>query len=234
MNAGRTQGSAYQLVSFDLDGTLIDTAGEICEAANRTLESHGIPRRPEVEITHLIGAGTRELMLRLLARCQAEHPELLQSLSTEVVIGSFDAHYADTTGTLARPYPGAVDALQRLRAAGLRLACVTNKEFRHAMRVLEAVGMHQSFDLVIGGDSLPEKKPHASVLQHVATVLGTTTGHTAHVGDSATDVLAARNSGVAAWAVPYGYNSGRPISEAGPDRVFASLDQVADHVLAVS
>jgi phosphoglycolate phosphatase len=223
---------AYDLISFDLDGTLIDTAGEIAEAANRTLESHGIARRPPAEITLLIGAGTRELMLQLLARCFAERPQLAQSVRPEAVLASLERHYAATTGTSALPYEGCRDALAALRSAGVRLACVTNKEHRHARRVLEVTQLADAFDLVIGGDSLPEKKPHPSVLRHAAAALGAAPDRTAHVGDSVTDVAAARNAGVAAWAVPYGYNAGVPIADARPDRLFHSLREVATHVLA--
>ncbi len=223
---------AFDLVSFDLDGTLVDTAGEIAEAANRALESHGIARRPSAEITLLIGAGLHELMRRLLARCLLERPELARTVTFDAVLATLDSHCVATTGTLARPYAGCEAALTRLRLAGLKLACVTNKELRHARRVLEVTRIGGYFDLVIGGDSLAEKKPHASVLQHVAAVLGVSLLRTAHVGDSATDVAAARNAGVAAWAVPYGYNAGLPIESANPDRVFSSLSAVARHVLA--
>ena len=221
----------YQLVCFDLDGTLVDTASEIAEAANCALAAHGIPRRPVAEITMLIGAGTRELMLKLLAQCYLADPALASRTRVEDVLASMDEHYAITTGTSAVPYGGCCDALRRLRAAGVHLACVTNKELRHAIRVLKATGLDSYFELVIGGDSLPEKKPHASVLQHVARSIGVSTQRTAHIGDSAIDVAAARNAGVAAWAVPYGYNAGVPISDAAPDRIFASLSQAADLVL---
>lgn len=221
----------YDLVCFDLDGTLVDTASEIGEAANRALASHGIPGRPLADITLLIGAGTRDLMLKLLAQCYLADPALASRTRVEDVLASMDEHYAITTGTSAVPYDGCRDALRRLRADGVRLACVTNKELRHAKRVLKATRLDSYFELVIGGDSLSEKKPHASVLQHVAHAIGVSTRHTAHIGDSAIDVAAARNAGVAAWAVPYGYNAGVPITDAAPDRIFASLAQVADLVL---
>jgi phosphoglycolate phosphatase len=144
-----------------------------------------------------------------------------------------DRHYAVTTGSSARPYGGCDQVLADLRQAGIRLACVTNKEIRHAVRVLQVTGLAGYFDLVIGGDSLPEKKPHASVLRHVARTLEVGLVQCAHLGDSETDVAAARNAGVAAWAVPYGYNAGRPIADAQPDLLFDDLPSVSRHVLGL-
>ncbi len=216
---------ALELVSFDLDGTLVDTAGEIAEAANRAIADFGLPRQPVDELTRLIGHGAHALMRQLLARLGA-------ALDADIVLAAFERHYLDTTGTLGQPYPGCAPALQRLREAGVRLACVTNKETRLAAALLRHHGLTSAFELLIGGDSLPQRKPHPSVLRHVAQALGVPLAAMAHVGDSAIDVQAARQAGVAAWAVPWGYNGGRPIEEAGPDLVFASLPAVADHVLA--
>jgi phosphoglycolate phosphatase len=221
---------SYDLVSFDLDGTLVDTAAEIAEAANRTLASHGIARRPVEEITLLIGGGARHLMTQLLARCCLEDTTLPARVRTEDVLVSMDEHYQATTGTSAKPYIGCLQTLSELKSAGVRLACVTNKEIGHARRVLKATQLEAWFDLVIGGDSLPQKKPHGDVLRHVARTLGVPTARMAHVGDSSIDVAAARNAGVAAWAVPYGYNAGVPIADSRPDHLFENLTQVADHV----
>ena len=217
-----------EVVSFDLDGTLVDTAAEIAEAVNRTLPEFGIAARPLAEIERLIGAGAHELMRQLL---RAIAPSLAPDLP--VLLARFDQHYAETAGTLGQPYPGCLVSLQRLREDGVRLACVTNKEGRHAHRVLAVTGLADCFEVVIGGDTLPWKKPDARVLQHLLNDFRCAPGQAAHVGDSSTDILAARHAGVADWAVPWGYNAGEPIASAAPSRIFDSLPQIAEHVLAL-
>ena len=220
----------HDLITFDLDGTLVDTAAEIAEAANRALEAHGLARRPPAEIVLLIGAGAHSLVRELLLRCAAEdmHGAVVP---TEAVLETFEHGYADIAGTLSAPYPSCVVALTRLRAAGLNLACVTNKELRHARAVLRKTGLEDFFETIVGGDSFEHKKPHPSVLRRVAADLGIGLQRVAHVGDSAIDVAAARNAGVAAWAVPYGYNAGTPVAECNPDRMFDDLAHVADYLL---
>lgn len=224
----------YSVISFDLDGTLVDTADEIAEAANRTLAEFGVARQPVALISGFIGAGTRQMMLRLLAHVLLERPALADRLPTDKVLERLDVHYGVTAGSTGRPYPGADATLCRLRDAGVRLACLTNKEKRFAKRVLEATRLRVHFDLVVGGDSLPQRKPHASTMDHVLQVLAGERHRAAHVGDSRIDVETARNAGVAAWAVPWGYNGGEPIAAASPHCVFASLAQIADHVIAAN
>lgn len=218
------------VISFDLDGTLVDTAGEIAEAANLALADFGVEAQPLPLIARFIGAGTRTMMLRTLAHVLLERPHLADAMHPDRVLERLEHHYAITAGTRGRPYPGCEDTLRELRQRGVRLACLTNKEERFALRVLGATGLRAYFDIVVGGDTLPVKKPDRATVFHVLGALGGERDRAAHVGDSRTDVETARNAGIAAWAVPYGYNGGEPIARCGPHRIFETLPEVAAHV----
>jgi len=224
----------YTHLSFDLDGTLVDTAAEIAEAVNDTLAEFGVAPRPVEEITMLIGGGAHELMRRLVERVQGERPAGSAPLPIDDVLARLDDHYEQTAGTTGLPYADCVDSLRRLRVAGLRLVCLTNKEERFARRVLQQTRLDGYFELLIGGDTLAQKKPHAAVIEHVLQRLGGRAEQFAHIGDSRTDVETARNASVAAWAVPYGYNAGEPIAAAQPDVLFANLADIVRHVIAAN
>lgn len=223
---------APRLISFDLDGTLVDTASAIAVAANDTLRHFNLPARDEAEVRDLIGDGSRALMLQLLARICLAQPAHADMLQADAVLAQFQQRLIDTLGSQATPYPGVPEALATLKAHGVLLACVSNKEALLARQLLRATGLEALFTLVIGGDTLPEKKPHASVLRHVLRTLHCEPEQAAHVGDSATDVAAARNAGLSAWAVAYGYNAGRPIAESRPDRLFNDLTHLVAHVMS--
>jgi phosphoglycolate phosphatase len=221
----------FRLISFDLDGTLVDTAAEIAEAANDALVDAGLPQRGIGEVAALVGGGTRDLMTRLLAQAAGIPPKEVAPPRIEAALDDFKRHYARIAGSSARPYEGCAGAMKALRDRGVHLACITNKDEGFAATILRTTGLAGFFELLIGGDTLPHMKPHAGVIRHAIDHFGLDAQSTAHVGDSRTDVLAARNAGVAAWGVPWGYNAGEAIEAAMPDRVFVSLPELADHVL---
>lgn len=224
----------YSVISFDLDGTLVDTAGEIAEAANRTLLEFGVPRQDEALIRGFIGHGARHMMLRLLAHVLLQHPEKAGSLRPDNVLARLDAHYGATAGSQARPYAGCRETLRALRDSGVRVACLTNKEHRFATVVIQRCGLADCLDYVLGGDLAPQRKPDPAGLHHVLAVLGGQPHRAAHVGDSRTDVETARAAGTDAWAVPWGYNGDERIADARPHRLFDSLPEIAEHVLAAN
>ncbi|MCK6425149.1 MAG: HAD-IA family hydrolase [Burkholderiaceae bacterium] len=224
----------YSVISFDLDGTLVDTGAEIATAVNRTLAEFGLPPQPEATIFGFIGAGTRTTLQRTLDHL-CERDGICVNERCRAAMGPrLDAHYGDLAGTIAQPYPGALAALHALRLGGVRLACLTNKEHAHALKVLQGTGLLAAFDFVAGGDRLPHAKPHPQALQHVLDALGGEAGRAAHVGDSATDVEAARAAGAEAWFVPWGYTGGRRDAGREAHRHFTGLPEVADFVLAAN
>lgn len=221
----------YDLLTFDLDGTLVDTASEIAEAANRALVDAGFAPRSIEDVTVRVGHGTRNLMTRLLAEARAQAVEAQDRADVDRVLERFRVHYAEVAGSSARVYDGWPEVLAAFQRAGIALACVTNKDAGFSATILEATGLAPYFGLLIGGDTLPRLKPDASVLRHALSHFGASAKRTAHVGDSGTDVQAARNAGVAAWVVPWGYNAGEPIETTRPDLVFESTAQLMHHVL---
>lgn len=222
----------FRLISIDLDGTLVDTADEIVEAANRTLEDCGLPRQPAATVTRLIGAGTHSLMRRLVEQVLAANGREPGSLPLQQVLARLDVNYAATAGTTAKPYPGVPAALQQLKDAGHRLVCLTNKEERFARQVLQATQLDGYFERLIGGDTLDVRKPDPAVVAHVLAEFGEDASAMAHIGDSSVDVETGLNAGIASWAVPYGYNAGSPIAASRPQRIFDSLSEMAAYVLA--
>ena len=211
-----------RLVVFDLDGTLIDTAGEIADAVNLTLSFFGMAQVDEQRVRQWIGHGTGWLMKQAWQQQRAinsddEWAEVMQK---------FVKFYHETAGRRSAPYPFVIETLHKLKELGIGCAILTNKEERFTARVLDAHGMRDYFDLVISGDSLPTKKPDPSGLQHCVTELGASFGSTLFVGDSEIDIATARAAGIVCWAVPYGYNMGRPIADCQPDRLVEDIRPV--------
>lgn len=218
----------FDLVLFDLDGTLIDTAPEIADAVNALLVEQRLPCVDDKLARDWIGHGTRELLRAALAaslRTASIAPERAPAL--DALMPSFGRHYLAHCGRRSRVFADVEQTLDALRHAGVRTAVVTNKEERYAYAVLDAHRLRDYLDLVICGDTLAAKKPDPLPVTHCMQRFHVAPERTLLVGDSEIDVATARAAGIRVWAVPYGYNRGRPIAAAGADRIIDSIAAVA-------
>ena len=212
----------YDLVMFDLDGTLIETAPEICDATNDTLRHFDLPEVTQQQVNDWIGHGTRELLIQALAYSRKSSVEAVRASDTLVLnLAEFDKHYQNRCGTRSHLYPQVRETLIALRERGVKLAVVTNKEGRYTATVLNAHQLAPLLDCVVSGDTLPTKKPNPAGIESCLAQFGVPRERALFVGDSSIDVATARNAGVAVWALPYGYNMGQSIEACAPDRVIA-------------
>ncbi len=207
---------------YDLDGTLIDTAGEIAMAVNATLNQYGHNTVSEAQVTSWIGNGTVWLMRQ--AWPNKNDIELTDTWKT--VMESFMQHYKNVVGTMSKPYPAVIETLSKLKDQRIKQAVVTNKEQPYTSKILAQHNMQDFFDVVVAGNTLPVKKPNPAVIAHCLDSLNESKQNSLFVGDSEIDMATAKSAGVAFWAVPYGYNAGRDIATANPDRLIHRLDEV--------
>ena len=191
----------YSLVVFDLDGTLIDTASDIAEAVNRTLVDWSLPRQEEAVIRGWIGDGARALVASAFTHAG-------KAIDLDKVMPGFMVHYADCLLLYPRVYPGVVETLQALRESNIAVAICTNKPERFVRPLLDALRLGEYFECIVGGDTLPERKPSAVPLLHVVDHFGLQPMQCLMVGDSATDLQTAQAAMMPMALVSYGYLRG--------------------------
>lgn len=208
-------------VLLDLDGTLLDTAPDLLEAANGMLRELGRAEVSIAEVRAYVGRGIPNLVKRLLAgRLDAADdpaPPPAEALA------SFRRHYAESNGRSAVPYPGVVEGLEALTAIGLPLACITNKAETFTRPLLERTGLARHFRVVVSGDTLPRAKPDPMPLIWVCGHFDLKPGDMLMIGDSVNDAKAARAAGCPVFIVPYGYNEGHDVRKLDCDAIVASL-----------
>ncbi|MDZ4188683.1 MAG: HAD family hydrolase [Hydrogenophaga sp.] len=225
----------YDLILFDLDGTLIETAPEIADAVNDTLTRFQLPHVTQQQVNDWIGHGTRELLIQALAFVGNTSADLVRhSDSFKLIEAEFGKFYQRRCGTRSHLYPHVRETLHALRAAGVKLVVMTNKEGRYTQTVLDAHQMAPLFDLVISGDTLPVKKPNPAGIDHCLERFGVARERALFVGDSSIDVATARNGGLTVWALPYGYNMGDPIEACHPDRVIPDFSALTIQLSATA
>lgn len=205
---------------IDLDGTLVDTQGDFVAALGLTLTELGLPVVDRAFVGRTVGKGSEHLLCTTLVHVGGD-PALY-----EPAWAAYQRHYLAINGSHSDVYPGVVEGLQRLRAAGLRLACLTNKPTAFARPLLAAKGLDGHFEVVFGGDAFARKKPDPLPLLETCKALGTAPERTLMVGDSSNDAQAARAAGCPVVLVTYGYNHGEPVQGVDADGYLARIDQL--------
>lgn len=214
---------------FDLDGTLIETAPDLTHALNHALRAAGRPPLPQEVVRTLIGDGARMLLSRgLMQQEVAPTPEEIARWLPVLL-----EHYGDHIADESRPFAGCVETLRQFREAGIRLAVCTNKTAALTERLLGALGVRDLFDAVLGGDSLPVRKPHPGHIEGTLEALGVTASRAAMIGDSNNDVRAARAAGVPVVVVSFGYTA-TPAAELGADAVIDSYQALPGALAALA
>ncbi|CAK0761628.1 Phosphoglycolate phosphatase [Gammaproteobacteria bacterium] len=209
-----------QLILIDLDGTLVDSVPDLAFCVDAMLERLGRPPEGEARVRLWVGNGVERLVRRaLIGQLEGEPSE--EDFQTALPL--FEAFYAAHTCRDSRLYPGVRSGLETLAQCGYRLACVTNKAARYTIPLLETLGIAPFFELIVAGDALPRQKPDPLPLLHAARHFGVEPSESLMVGDSISDVQAARAAGFAIVCVSYGYNHGKNIRTAQPDGVIDSL-----------
>ena len=220
----RLQGSfvlTATTIVFDLDGTLIDTAPDLVESLNHTIAARDLPPVGYEDLTHLVGQGARVMIQRAFALRGAP----LADDEIPALLDRFIDHYEAGMPGKSLPYPGLVDALDRLRAAGFRMAVCTNKMERLALPLIERLDLTGYFDAIAGGDTFAFRKPDPAHILATVERAGGTPDKVLMIGDSINDILAARNGNIPSIAVPFGY-SDMPVEDLGASYVIGHFDEL--------
>jgi len=210
---------AVQAIVIDLDGTLLNTAPELSEAANRMLRDMDYAPVSQELLASYIGNGISWLVKRALTGDMHATPD---AALYDHALPIFEKHYTELL-LESKVFEGVIEGLDEMRAAGFRLGCITNKVERYTTPLLAGVGLAKYFEIVLAGDTLPEKKPHPMPLLHAAKFFGVPIEQLLLIGDSLNDTLAARAAGCPVFCVPYGYNHGEPVETLDLDAVIANL-----------
>ena len=212
------------VILLDLDGTLLHTAPELAESANRMLRDMGRPAVSQDLLMSYIGNGISWLVKRALTGDMHAEPD---TALYEKALPIFERHYAELL-LQSKPFDRVIEGLEAMKQAGFRLGCITNKLAHHTEPLLKGLGLAKYFDIVLSGDSLPEKKPHPLPLLHAANFFGVPAQQVLLIGDSLNDTVAARAAGCPVMCVPYGYNHGKPVDGLDLDAVIANLPAVLE------
>ncbi len=210
----------FDIIGFDLDGTLVDTSGDLCAAVNHVLDSVGrTPIAPE-QVKKYIGGGAKLMLEQGLIATGGIPDDDFRPLYKQML-----AYYGDNVSVHSRPFDGALAVLDAFDAAGIRYAVVTNKFESLAVKLLTDLGLAHRMGCILGADTLGKEnaKPSGAPIFEMVKRCGG--GRAAYIGDSIYDVMAAKNAGVPSVACSFGFLHG-PVEALGADAVIDHFDEL--------
>lgn len=205
-------------IAFDLDGTLVDTAPDLVGALNIILARESLPPLPFDDVRLMVGRGARALLERGFAAAGAP----LAAEQAPVLVQRFIDVYLARIADESAPFPGVVEVLTDLKAAGAKLVVCTNKLTNLSVALLDAVALSPFFEAVIGADLAPAAKPDGRHVAAAVAAVGGDVSRAVMIGDSVNDALGARNAGVPGVLVSFGYTED-PVETLGADLVIHSF-----------
>lgn len=214
----------YKLCAFDLDGTLVDTIGDLAASLNYALDKNGLQPLAVQEVSRLVGHSVSYM-------CYMAVPEELREARWRQVNADCDLHYAQHCCDHSHPYEGILRTVSRLKQAGVTLAVVTNKPHKHAMHVVNTLFPRDTFSIVLGMMEKFEKKPAAEPLNFVLDYLGVDRGDAVYVGDSEVDIEFAKNAGLPCVSVTWGLRPRAELIAAGAGRLIDDPEELLEVVL---
>ncbi|ALO33471.1 phosphoglycolate phosphatase [Colwellia sp. MT41] len=210
---------------FDLDGTLVDSAPDLALALNKTLRQLKQTEYSQQTIRHWVGNGAKTLVERGLSG-SANISEQLEPALVNDALGIFLQHYQDGLCIESTLYDDVKEGLLILKSSGFRLAIITNKPAVFIQPILSALGIGGLFEILIGGDTLTERKPHPAPLNYALEQLKVTAEQCLMIGDSKNDILAAKAANIDSVGLTYGYNYGEDIATYQPQWCFDTFNEL--------
>ncbi|MBE9515499.1 MAG: phosphoglycolate phosphatase [Proteobacteria bacterium] len=211
------------MILIDVDGTLVDSVPDLAYCVDEMMRAMGRPVHGETAVRNWVGNGVERLVRRALIGQLDGEPD---DADFEKAYPIFLDLYAENTSKRSCLYPGVQEALDYMKAAGYKLGCVTNKAAQFTEPLLADLGIKDYFGILICGDTLAKKKPDPLPLLHAAEFFGVKPERSLMLGDSISDVKAARAANFEIACMTYGYNHGVDIREASPDAVMDSMIEI--------
>ncbi|VAW66517.1 Phosphoglycolate phosphatase [hydrothermal vent metagenome] len=212
-----------EMVLIDVDGTLVDSVPDLAYCVDEMLKALDMPVRGEARVRHWVGNGVERLVRRALINQLEGEPE---DALFEKAMPIFNELYAVNTSVRSCLYKGVKEAMDFLRQTDVRIGCVTNKAAQFTLPILKDLGLSEYFEIVVCGDTLEKKKPDPLPLTYAAEQLGVDPQKSLMLGDSMSDVKAARAAGFDIICMSYGYNHGVDIHDSNPDAVVDSMAEI--------